>query len=68
LLQGISRAFDGVLSALSIEYSLVPVTSNGIEKWVEEEVIRALYVDRREILAYDVREIDDELLGDEFFL
>lgn len=59
--------FGGRLSALSVEYSLVPVASNGVEKWVEEEVIRALYVDKREVLVHDVREIEHELLGDKFF-
>jgi hypothetical protein len=57
--QGISHAYGGVLSALSIYYTLTPVA--GIKnKWVEREVVSALYVDRREVLIDDVREVTGE--------
>ncbi|KAL4064393.1 Metallo-dependent phosphatase-like protein [Scleroderma yunnanense] len=45
---GISRAYGGVLSALSIDYSLEPVKGGG---WKEQEVVKALYAEQ-----------DDELL------
>ena len=67
-LQGISHAYGGALSALSIEYSLVPVARDGVEKWVEKEIVRALYADRREVVAHDVREVEVEILDDNFFL
>lgn len=66
--KGISHAYGGALSALSIEYSLVPVARGGVEKWVETEVVRALYADKREVVAHDVQEVEHELLGDKFFL
>ncbi|KAF8631376.1 hypothetical protein AX15_002431 [Amanita polypyramis BW_CC] len=59
---GISHAYGGALSALSIDYSLTPVVKGGVEKWVEKEVVRALYADRREVVAFDTREFQ----GDSF--
>lgn len=64
--EGISHAYGGALSALSIEYSLVPVSKNGVEKWVEKEVVRALYADKWDVVANDIREIEEESLGDVF--
>ncbi|KAF8344506.1 hypothetical protein F5887DRAFT_918068 [Amanita rubescens] len=64
--EGISHAYGGALSALSIEYSLVPVPRGRVEKWVEKEVVRALYADSWDVMANDVREIEEDLLGDEF--
>jgi hypothetical protein len=43
------------------------VSRGGIEKWVEKEVVRALYADSWDVVANDVREIEEELLGEEFF-
>ncbi|KAM6490534.1 Metallo-dependent phosphatase-like protein [Amanita muscaria] len=55
---GISHAYGGVLSALDIHYSLTPVIgANGVEKWVEEECVRALYPDHQEVIAHDTREV-----------
>ncbi|KAF8338380.1 Metallo-dependent phosphatase-like protein [Amanita rubescens] len=64
---GISHAYGGALSALSIDYTLEPVSRGGIEKWVEKEVVRALYADSWDVVANDVREIEEDLLGEEFF-
>ncbi len=65
--EGISHAYGGALSALSIDYTLEPVSRGGIEKWVEKEVVRALYADTWNVMANDVREIEEDLLGNEFF-
>ncbi|KZT29760.1 Metallo-dependent phosphatase [Neolentinus lepideus HHB14362 ss-1] len=55
---GISHAYGGVLSALSIVYTLTPVDSAANTKtWVEKEVITALYMDGHEVLAEDTRAI-----------
>ncbi|KXN84765.1 hypothetical protein AN958_12192 [Leucoagaricus sp. SymC.cos] len=54
---GISRAYGGVLSALSIHYTLEPVGDPEERRWLETEVISALYPDRREVLVTDEREI-----------
>ncbi|KAH9928266.1 uncharacterized protein B0H18DRAFT_1000539 [Fomitopsis serialis] len=59
---GISHAYGGVLSALSIEYTLTPLshsdsTSPSDTRWHEREVVTALYPGRREVLANDEREI-----------
>ncbi|KAH0833044.1 hypothetical protein J3R83DRAFT_12035 [Lanmaoa asiatica] len=44
---GISHAYGGALSALSIEYSLEPVKGGG---WKEQEVVKALYAEREDEL------------------
>ncbi|KAI8980195.1 Metallo-dependent phosphatase [Trametes punicea] len=62
---GISHAYGGALSALSVAYTLTPLTPSSDareQKWKEREVIKALYVDREVILADDEREI----IGDFF--
>ncbi|KAF9446825.1 Metallo-dependent phosphatase [Macrolepiota fuliginosa MF-IS2] len=58
---GISHAYGGVLSALSVHYTLEPV-GNPIEKrWLETEVVSALYPDRRQVLVTDEREVIGDL-------
>jgi len=54
--KGISHAYGGVLSALSIYYTLTPV-SGETNKWIEREVVSALYKDRRELLVDNSREV-----------
>ena len=55
-----------MLSALSIEYSLTPLSaevdlSNGAQqRWKEREVVSAVYEDRQEILATSEREVSGE--------
>ncbi|KAF8686073.1 Calcineurin-like phosphoesterase [Rhizoctonia solani] len=60
---GISKAYGGVLSALSITYTLTPhapsrflATSNE-RAWTEHEVIKAIYPDKTEVFVDSVREI-----------
>ncbi len=58
--QGISRAYGGALSALSIHYTLEPIgTADDPEKqqWEEREIVEALYADRKELISDDRREI-----------
>ncbi|KAG8213293.1 Metallo-dependent phosphatase-like protein [Butyriboletus roseoflavus] len=51
---GISHAYGGALSALSIEYSLEPVKGGG---WKEQEVVKALYAEQEdELLVTAVRD------------
>ncbi|KIY65199.1 Metallo-dependent phosphatase [Cylindrobasidium torrendii FP15055 ss-10] len=57
---GISRAYGGVLSALSIHYTLEPIgkaLTLDEQEWQEREVVSALYEDRQEILADDTRRV-----------
>jgi len=55
---GISHAYGGVLSALSIDYTLTPVPSSSSEKkWREQEVVRAVYVDHSVILVDEGRDV-----------
>ncbi|KAL1739079.1 Metallo-dependent phosphatase-like protein [Schizophyllum fasciatum] len=57
---GISHAYGGALSALEVVYELVPVRKGEKEEaWVyrEREVVNALYVDGKELIADDVREL-----------
>ncbi|KAL1754441.1 Metallo-dependent phosphatase-like protein [Schizophyllum commune] len=61
---GISHAYGGALSALEVLYELVPVrkadkAEGDEEAWVyrEREVVNALYVDGKELIADDVREM-----------
>ncbi|TDL25706.1 Metallo-dependent phosphatase [Rickenella mellea] len=51
---GISHAYGGVLSALSINYTITP---SGTTSWTEREVISAVYPDREEILVSDERAV-----------
>jgi hypothetical protein len=61
---GISHAYGGALSALSITYTLTP-HDDGKEgankRWTEREVIVALYEDRQEVLATNERVISGDL-------
>ncbi|KAI0925822.1 hypothetical protein AcV5_008449 [Taiwanofungus camphoratus] len=54
---GISHAYGGALSALSITYTLTPMPGN---QWKEREVVAALYKGSREALVDDVREIQGD--------
>jgi len=60
---GISHAYGGVLSALSITYSLTPLlpTDNGETRWKERETVVAIYPDGQDLLADDVREVIGDL-------
>lgn len=60
---GISHAYGGVLSALSITYSLTPLppTQDGEPRWKERETVVAIYPDRQDLLADDVREVTGDL-------
>lgn len=60
---GISHAYGGVLSALSIKYSLEPIETpdgRGEQRWIEREVVTALYEDKQEVIANDEREISGD--------
>ncbi|KAH9945176.1 Metallo-dependent phosphatase [Epithele typhae] len=60
---GISHAYGGALSALSITYTLTPESDeSGMARWSENEVVKAVYQDREEVLANDTREIVGSLL------
>ncbi|KAF9267871.1 Metallo-dependent phosphatase [Marasmius fiardii PR-910] len=55
------------LSALSVHYTLTPLpkeagagTRKEEQKWIEKEVVSALYVDRQEIIAVDEREVEGD--------
>lgn len=53
---GISHAYGGALSALSIEYTLEPVKNGG---WKEQEIVKALYADNDdEVLAVSTRDLE----------
>ena len=56
---GISHAYGGALSALSITYTLTPISddASGDKAWTEKEVVKALYVDREVVLAEDERKV-----------
>ena len=54
---GISHAYGGVLSALSIHYELHPVGKDGQDRWVERETVNALYEHHQVVVAEDEREI-----------
>ncbi|KAF8656201.1 hypothetical protein AX16_002637 [Volvariella volvacea WC 439] len=57
---GISHAYGGVLSALSIHYTLTPIEKAdnlAEQKWEEREVVTALYPDRQDILVDETRDI-----------
>jgi len=63
---GITHAYGGVLSALSIYYTLTPIGDDTSKRWREKEVVSALYQDRREVLAVDEREIVGKFLHHNF--
>ncbi|TFK40433.1 Metallo-dependent phosphatase-like protein [Crucibulum laeve] len=54
---GISHAYGGVLSALSIHYTLTPIGDDSDQRWIEKEVVSAIYADRQEVLIRDTREV-----------
>ncbi|TBU33290.1 Metallo-dependent phosphatase-like protein [Dichomitus squalens] len=55
---GISHAYGGALSALSVTYTLTPSkVVNGEKRWHEKEIVKALYVDHEVLLADDEREV-----------
>jgi hypothetical protein len=63
---GITHAYGGVLSALSINYTLTPVAgdvSGSEQRWMEREVVTALYPDRQEVLVTDEREVIGDFQG-----
>ncbi|THV07314.1 Metallo-dependent phosphatase [Dendrothele bispora CBS 962.96] len=67
---GISHAYGGVLSSVSIHYTLTPIIdSEDLEnvgkkqRWTEREVISAIYPDRQEIIADDEREVIGDFRG-----
>jgi len=56
--KGISHAYGGALSALSVEYTLENVPSSSSEKkWTEKEVVKAVYVDNSVVLVDEARDI-----------
>ena len=60
LAAGISHAYGGALSALSITYTLTPSVDTSDEKkniWKEKETVTAIYVDRQEELAVTERDV-----------
>ncbi|KAI0783648.1 Metallo-dependent phosphatase [Abortiporus biennis] len=63
---GISHAYGGALSALSIHYTLTP-TQNDVNgkptSWKEREIVTALYIDREEVLADDERDVMGNFYG-----
>ncbi|KAG8931031.1 hypothetical protein FRC02_003305 [Tulasnella sp. 418] len=50
---GISHAYGGVLSAARFTYSISPSSTD--DKWIENDVVHAIYQDREELLAADKR-------------
>jgi len=53
---GISHAYGGVLSALSITYTLDPVDGQS-NIWKETEEVVAVYENSRTVIAVDTREL-----------
>ncbi|KIK62431.1 hypothetical protein GYMLUDRAFT_198140 [Collybiopsis luxurians FD-317 M1] len=58
---GISHAYGGVLSALSIEYTFTPIpdpeNTGEKQRWTEREVVKALYEEFQDVIADDQREV-----------
>ncbi|KAI0043831.1 hypothetical protein FA95DRAFT_1609066 [Auriscalpium vulgare] len=56
---GISHAFGGVLSALSVYDSLTPLapSSDGQAQWTETEFVKAVYEDHEHVLVDEEREV-----------
>lgn len=61
LVTGISHAYGGVLSALSIDYTLTPLAKDPkkphAKRWKEREVVKAVYMTHEEVLATTQREV-----------
>ena len=53
---GISHAYGGKLSALSIVYS-VSHAGHDASNWTEREVVKAIYVDGEDVLVDEQREV-----------
>ncbi|KAF9479616.1 Metallo-dependent phosphatase [Pholiota conissans] len=62
---GISHAYGGVLSALSIHYTMIPIGGADSDWWIEKEVVSALYEDRQEVIVTEEREIVGSFRHDE---
>jgi len=63
---GISHAYGGVLSALSIHYTLTPGQRTGPgnqRAWTEREVVSALYPKHREVLVDQERQVVGDFSG-----
>jgi hypothetical protein len=58
---GISHAYGGVLSALSIHYTLAPTGKHQV--WKEREVVSALYPDQRVVLVDEERQVLGDFSG-----
>lgn len=57
-LVGISHAYGGVLSALSIEYVLTPLptlSTSGQKQWNETEHIKAIYEGKEDVFVNEER-------------
>ena len=54
---GISHAYGGVLSALSIHYTLSPIGDDEAQRWLETEIVSAIYPYRRDIIVQSEREV-----------
>lgn len=58
---GISHAYGGALSALSIDYTLdlaPELAADSKQKvWIEREVVKAVYMDGEVVLAHDEYEV-----------
>ncbi|KAH8117886.1 Metallo-dependent phosphatase [Phellopilus nigrolimitatus] len=57
---GISHAYGGALSALSVKYTLAPHRDDK-RRWIERELVTALYPDRQEVLVIEEHELTGEL-------
>lgn len=53
---GISHTYGGKLSALSIDYS-VSHAGHDASSWTEREVVKAIYLDREDVLVDEQREV-----------
>ena len=54
---GISHAYGGILSALSIQYTLSPSSDPTSRQWREREIVTAIYPDRQEVLVVEERTV-----------
>ena len=68
---GISHAYGGALSALSIHYTLTPAELSAghmppgerQQIWKEIEVVKAIYPSREEILVQNERDVEGDFIG-----
>jgi len=63
---GISHAYGGVLSALSIHFTLTPLDGHGHgaeQRWIEKEVVSALYPDGEEVIVVEERQVVGDFRG-----